>query len=285
MVDARTARAQGSAFSLVRQTIAGFGKHKAHWLAASIAYFATFSIAPLIIVVVEIGGFFLGRHQVLLDQIYGYLARDAGPQAASALRGIVATTFGQHHNGVGGQLIAWAFFIFGAAGLFAALHDALNTVWEIGPERGGIGMAIHERLIGFGIVALMAVLLLASVLMSASLSMAANALQAQGPMVPLLVRLGDLATSWLFLFLVFAVIFKYLPDCDVRWRDIWIGAAVTSLAFVIGQTLLGWYLGRAGVASGFGAYGSLIIFLLWINYSAQIMLLGAEFTHAYARSR
>ncbi len=283
MVSAQAASARGNGLSLVKQTIAGFSRHKAHWLAAGIAYFATFAMAPLIIVVVEIGGFFLGRHQVLLDQIYGYLARDAGPGAAAALRSIVATTFGEHRSAAG-QLIAWAFFIVGAAGLFAALHDALNAVWETGPEQGGIGKAIHQRLLGFGIVALMALLLLASVLVSGSLSVAADALRDQGAFVPLLIRAADLAASWFFLFLVFAVIFKFLPDCRVRWHDIWPGAAFTAAAFVIGQTLLGWYLGHAGVASGFGAYGSLVIFLLWINYSAQIMLLGAEFTHAYARS-
>ncbi len=271
-----------TALRLAREAFAGFSKHKDHWLAAAIAYFATFAMAPLIIVVVEIGGFFLGRHQVLLDQIYGYLARDAGPGAASALRSIVAATFAQRHGGAVGQLIGWALFLLGAGGLFAVLHDALNAVWESGPEQGGIAKAIHERLLGFGIVAILAILLLASVVVSASLSVAAQSLQLQGPLVPLAVRTLDLLVSAAFLFAVFAVLFKFLPDRHVRWRDVWPGAAFTAVAFVIGQTLLGWYLGHAGVASGFGAYGSLVIFLLWINYSAQIMLLGGEFAHAYA---
>lgn len=268
---------------LTRETFTEFQRHKAHWLAAAIAYFTIFAVAPLIIVVVEIAGFFLGQHEAVLSQLYGYMSSSAGPSAAHGIHSIVAATFSQHKTDLLAQIIAWTVFVVAAVGLFTSLQEALNTVCEVPPGKKTFLETIKGRVLSFGMVLGIAFLLIMSLGVNAVLTVAGHAMAHVIPGFPTLAKLLDSVFSLAMVTALFALLFKYLPERRIAWRDVWIGATVSALLFVAGQFLLGWYLGRAGVSSGYGEFGGLIVFLIWAYYSAQIMLFGAEFTRVYAR--
>ena len=268
---------------LAKETWSGFQRHKAQWLAAAIAYFTAFAIAPLIIVVVEIAGFVMGQHHGTLNTLHDYLQQSAGKSAADGIQSIVSATFNQRRSGTLMQIVGWVVFVFAAIGLFASLQEALNTIWDVEPEKKGLMEMLRSRASSFGIVLVVVLLLLISLGVNSVLTIAAAAMQHVFPFFPTLMKIVDFIVSWAVITALFALLFEYLPECRIEWGDVWVGAGVTSLLFVIGQFLLGWYLGRAGISSGYGAFGGLIVFLLWVNYSAQIMLFGAEFTHVYAR--
>jgi membrane protein len=268
---------------LLKETWAQFGRHKAQWLAAAISYFTMFAIAPLIIVIVEIAGLFLGHHRAALDDIIGYLQHSAGKAAASGVRSMVSASFSQHRAGIIAQIIGWAVFVLGAIGLFTSLQEALNAVWDVEPEKKNLLRLAKDRATSFGVVLAIAFVLLVSLGLNALLTIAGAAMQDVFPFFPTLIKIVDFILSFAVITALFALLFRFLPECDIEWGDVWLGGAATALLFVIGQFLLGWYLGRAGISTGFGAFGSLVVFLVWVNYSAQIMLFGAEFTHVYAK--
>jgi membrane protein len=267
---------------LAKEAYAEYKRHKGQWLAAAIAYFTVFAIAPLFIVIVEIAGLFLGHHQAVLDALYGYLAHTAGPSASHGIESIVTASLSQRRAGLIAQIVGWAVFLFGAMGLFTALQDALNTVWDVEPPKKNIVQAVIGRLFSFGMVLCIAFLLLVSLGLNAAMTIAGRAMSQMLPLLPALVKAGDFIVSLALITVVFALLFEYLPDCRISWRDVWLGAGVSALLFVIGQFALGWYLGRAGISSTYGSFGGIVAFLLWAYYSAQILLLGAEFTHVYA---
>lgn len=269
---------------LFNDAFRNFTKHKGQWLAAALAYFTTFAIAPLIIVLVEIGGLFLGSHGSLRDEIFTYMSQTAGPAGTAAVRAIVDSTLSHQGQGIVSQIIGWAVFILAAIGMFGALQDALNTVWEVKPQpSAGIGATIKARVLSFGLLLAVAFILLVSLGVTTAITGLAAHLNGVLPGLPVLVKAIDFAVSFGVITLLFAMIYRYLPDVRIEWRDVWAGSALTAVLFDVGQFLLGWYLGRASVASAYGAFGSLVVFLLWTNYSAQIFLFGAEFTHAFAR--
>lgn len=267
---------------LLKTTWAEFQRHNAQWLAAALAYFTTFAIAPLIIVLVEIAGLVLGGHQQALNHVFSYLKQDAGP-GAGAVQSIVQSTFSQHRSGIIAQIVGWVVFFIAAVGLFNALQFALNTVWDIKPKKTGIWEAICTRWTAFLAILGVAALLFISIALNTGLTAMSAALVHVSPIFPTIMKIVDFVVSFGVLWVAFAFLFEYLPEQQIEWRDVWIGGAITSFLFVVGQFLLGWYLGRAGISSGYGAFGSLVVFLIWVNYSAQILLLGAEFTHAYAQ--
>ena len=272
-----------SVIPLAKETFADFKRHKAQWLAAAISYFTLFAVAPLIIVIAEIAGFFLGQHQAVLNRLYGYMSTTAGPSAAHGIQAIVAATFSQQKAGVLAQIIGWTVFVLAAVGLFSSLQDALNTVWDVKPDKRTLLETIKERLVSFGAVLGIAFVLLVSLGVNVVLTIADSALIHVFPGFAVIAKLLDFVVSLAIITALFALLFEFLPECRIAWRDVWWGAGVSSLLFVVGQFLLGWYLGRAGVSSAYGAFGGIVVFLIWVNYSAQIMLLGAEFTHVYAR--
>ncbi|MGA8097782.1 MAG: YihY/virulence factor BrkB family protein [Candidatus Cybelea sp.] len=276
-------QALGPMVALARETFSEFQRHKAHWLAAAIAYFTIFAIAPLTIVVVEIAGLFLGEHEAVLNRLYGYMSSSAGPSAANGIQSIVSATFSQRRTGLLPQIIAWTVFVVAAVGLFSSLQEALNTVWDVTPEKKTLLETVKGRVLSFGMVLAIAFLLLVSLGINAALTLASHAMAHVIPGFPTLAKLLDFGVSFAMVTALFALLFEYLPERRIAWRDVWLGAAVSALLFVAGQFLLGWYLGRAGVSSGYGAFGGLIVFLIWTYYSAQIMLFGAEFTRVYAR--
>jgi membrane protein len=268
---------------LVKETFSEFQRHKVQWLAAAIAYFTIFAVAPLIIVVVEIVGLFLGQHQKTLDSLYGYMSSSAGASAAHGVQAIVTATFSERKAGFVAQLFGWAVFVVGAVGLFSALQEAFNTIWDVKPEKKTLLETIKRRALSFGMVLGIAFLLLVSLGVNAVLTIASHAMADVIPESPFIAKLLDFGVSVPMVTALFALLFEYLPEQRIAWRDVWLGATVSALLFVVGQSLLGWYLGRSGVSSGYGAFGGLIAFLIWTFYSAQIMLFGAEFTHVYAR--
>jgi len=269
--------------SLAKQTLSEFQRHKCQWLAAAIAYFTLFAIAPLLILIVEIAGFFLGRHQVVLNQLYGYLSSTAGPTAAHGIQSVVTATFTHRRAGTVAQIVGWCALAFAAVGLFASLQNALNTVWDVAPEKKGFLETLKGRLLPFGMVLAVAFVLLVSLALNSTMTVADTATAHVSPLFPALLKVVDFGISFALIAAVFALLFEYLPECRIAWRDAWLGAAVSALLFVVGQFLLGWYLGRAAISSPYGAFGGIVVFLLWSYYSAQILLLGAEFTRVYAR--
>jgi membrane protein len=278
-------RAAGRIVSLIKQAFGEFQRHKDQWLAAAIAYFALFAVAPLVIVVVEIAGLVLGRDREASAELYRYLATAAGPSAATGIESIVTATMSHRGSGALAQVIAWGVVVLGALGLFGSLQEALNTVWEVVPARKSLLDRIKERLVAFGMVMCVAFVLLASLALNSVLTIASAALARVLPFFPTLLSGGDFALSFALIATLFALLFKYLPECPVAWRDVWLGAVLSALLFVAGQFLFGWYIGRAGIASGYGAFAGLVVFLLWSYYSAQMFLLGAEFARVSARSR
>jgi len=267
---------------LAKMTWQEYQQHNGQWLAGALAYFTAFAIAPLIIIILEIAALVLGSNRQAMNLIFGYLQRDAGP-GAGAVRQIVTATINESHKGIMAEIISWIILVVAAIGLFNAVQFALNQVWDLTPVKLSIWKAVKQRLAGFVALMAISVLLLLSIAVNAVLTGAGGYLTHVFPGFATLLKIADFVISFGVIWVGFAILFEYLPDCHVEWRDVWPGAAITAFLFVVGQFLLGWYLGRAAVSSGFGAFGSLVAFLIWVNYSAQIMLLGAEFTHVYAQ--
>ncbi len=269
---------------LFRTTAANYRRHHAQWLAAALAYFAAFATAPLIIVLVEIAALVLHNRQQALDTIFTYLQRDLGT-GTEAVREIVESTSNIPRRSLTAQLAGWVIFVIAALGLFNSVQFALNTIWEAPIQKLGLRQFIRRRAFGFAMMLVVAGLLLLSIFVNAAITAASGYLTTLYAGLATTLQTADFIVSFLLVWLLFALLFEYLPDSRIPWRNVWIGAGLTSLLFVVGQSLLGWYLGRAAISSAFGAFGSLVIFLLWANYSAQIFLFGAEFTHLYSRWR
>lgn len=274
---------RSQALPLLKTTWQDFQRHQSSWLAAAIAYYTMFAVAPLIIVLVEIAGLILGQHHNALHAIYGYLQKDAGAGGAKAVQSMVTATFAEKRSGIIAEIIGWIVFIMAAIGLFSSLQQALNTVWDVKPKNQGWKATVRQRLWSFVVVLGIALLLLVSIGINAGLTVMSAALTHVFPGFATLMKVADFIVSWAFIAAAFALLYEFLPERRIEWRDVGIGAAFSSFLFVVGQFLLGWYLGRAGIASGYGVFGSLVVFLLWVNYSAQILLFGAEFTHVYAQ--
>jgi membrane protein len=266
-----------------------FNEDKAQRLAASIAYSTIFSLAPLFVILIAIVGGVLdvkgsGGHtsaqNVLLEQI----RHSAGPAAADAVRQLIATAFNKPRESTIAQILGWTFFVVGASGLFASLQDALNAVWHIESVKGGWKQMLRDRIASFVMILAIGVLLLATFVANATIAFVGAHFLSRIPFAtnPTVLALVNQAIDVVLITLAFALIFKVLPDVDVSWRDVGFGAAVTAVLFVVGEALISLYIAYGGVASAYGAAGSLLVALVWIYYSALILLLGAEFTKVYA---
>lgn len=270
--------------SLLKEAFDEWNRDKSPRLAAALAYYTAFSLAPLLIVVIAIAGLAFGQDAVrgqLDNQIQGLV----GAQAADAIQEMIA---GANHaqTGVLASIIGVVTLLLGAAGLFGQLQDALNTVWDVEPKPNqGILATLKARLLSFTMVVGIGFLLLVSLVISAVLS-ALNAWMSDVlPFSPALLQVFNLIISLAVITGLFALIFKVLPDIEIEWRDVLLGAFVTAVLFTIGKYLISLYLGQSSIASSYGAAGSFVVLLLWIYYSAQILLFGAEFTQVYARRR
>lgn len=269
---------------IIKESVANFQRHRDVWLAAAIAYFTIFAVAPLIMVVVGIAGLLLGQRQTVLAEIYSYLQTNAGKAAADGVSAIMSMASSHPRESTIAQAVGWVVFIIAAIGLFGALQEALNVVWEVEPAKRGFVGALRGRFLAFGLVLAVAFLLLVALGANTILAALSKELVGISPLVPTLVEGLDFVFSYVAIAGLIGLMYRFLPECQVKWREVWPGAAATSFLFVVGQFLLASYLGRPGIASAYGAFGSLVVFMVWVNYSAQILLLGAEFTHARAQA-
>ncbi len=273
-------------WSLLKQTVAEWQRDKASRLAAALAYYTIFALAPVLIIAIAVASFLFEQSTVqtrIIEQMQGLL----GENAAGLIQEML-TSNAQREGGLWASVISVGLLIAGASGLFVQLQDALNTVWNVTPKKdAGIRKLVRDRILSFGMVLVIGFLLLVSLMLSAVLSALSGSVASSA--------IGDILTGWDVgwqllnaavsfgvITLLFGLIYKVLPDAKVAWGDVWIGAALTSLLFTIGKTLIGLYLGNSSAASAYGAAGSLVVLLLWIYYSAQILLFGAEFTQVYA---
>lgn len=251
-------------------------------LAAALSYYTLFSLAPLLTIAIAIAGFFFGteaaQHQVV-QTLQGLL----GQESAEAIQEVIRNAHQKPAAGMLSAVIGVIALLFGAGGVVGQLQTSLNRVWGVAPKPGqGVGGFIRQRFISFAMVLSIGFLLLVSLAVSALLSGLTTLMSgALGDRAALSHAL-DILVSFSFITLLFALIYKYLPDAEIQWRDVWIGAALTSILFTVGKTLIGLYLGSSGVTSAYGAAGSLITVLLWVYYSSLIFFLGAEFTQVYA---
>jgi membrane protein len=276
---------------LVKETYRRFGADKAPRLAAALSFTTIFAIAPLFIIVIAVAGYAIGvasgtghGHSLVEEKMLAAVGQSAGAGAADAVRAMVAASFDRPRQSIVAQVVGWITLVLGAAGLFAALQDALNTIWHAEPPKVPILSLIRDRLVSIGMLLAIGFLLLVTTVLNAVITYVStyvtHALPFPGAGWVFAIVNGLVSVA--LIALLFALMFKYLPDTPIAWRDVWTGAIVTSAAFVIGQTLIAFYLGRAGVASAYGAAGSLVVLLLWVYYSSMILLFGAEFTRVYA---
>ncbi len=279
-----------AALSAFRETFESWNADRAPRLAAALAYYAIFSIAPLLVIVVAIAGAVYGENAVR-GELSLALQNIVGAEAADFVQEIVIS-IQTAPSGRAATIISIVVIAFGAMNFFAALQDALNTIWGVSPHlrdaRAGIVFFIKSRLLSFLMVGIIGLLILSfiafSSLISAVITLGSNMNVLPG-FLPTLLRILDLFLSTAVLTLLFAIIFKVLPDAYIAWEDVFFGSLMTGLLFVIGETALSLYLGSGAVASVFGAAGALVVLLVWVYYSAQILLLGAEFTRVFAKRR
>ena len=256
---------------------------KAPRLAAALSYYTAFSLPPLLVLLVGIAGLIYGADAVrdrMVDQITGLVGEDSARLLGEAIAEAQETT------GTGGAVvIGLGVLLFGATGVFGQLQDSLNTIWEAKPRRaGGVWNLVRSRLLSLAAVLGAGFLLLVSLAVSAAVGALVDMAGRLETLAPFLMAI-DLVASLLVITILFALIFKYLPDVEIAWRDVWVGAAITALLFVAGKFGIGLYLGTSDVGSAYGAAGSLIVILVWIYYSALILFFGAEFTQAWAHDR
>jgi membrane protein len=269
-------------FQLLRRTASQWNQDKCSQLGAALAYYTIFSLAPLILILLGIFGLVYGGSEPARDKILEQLSYLLDPSGLKVIEDI-ANRAAQPAPGIFATGLGIVIALFGASGIFGQLQDALNTIWRVKPKPGqGIWGFLRARFLSFAMVAGVCFLLLVSLTVEGVLKGLHAYLQT---MIPGGHYLG-LAAFYLFDFaiinLLFAMIFRYLPDAKVAWNDVWTGALLTAVLFVIGKFLLGLYLGSGAAGSAYGAASSLITLLLWIFYSAQILLFGAEFTKIYA---
>lgn len=269
-------------FLLFKQAFTEFGEDKAQRLGAALAYYTIFSLAPLLLIAISIAGMVFGR-EAAQGQIFGQLSGVLGPQAAETVQAMVKSA-AKPKSGTIATIVGIVTLLFGAAGVFGQLKDALNTIWNVEPKKkGGILSMIKDRFLSFAMVFGTGFLLLVSLVLDASVAAAGHFLGNRLPGGEALWQVVQIIVSLAVVTLLFALIFRFLPDIHPAWHDVWFGAVFTAVLFVLGKFALGIYLGKSAVGSSYGAAGSLVVLLLWVYYSAQILFFGAEVTQVYAR--
>lgn len=270
-----------STFAVLKQAFKDWNDDRAPMLGAALAYYTLFSIAPILVVATGVAGLVLGE-QAVQGQLSSQMESTLGPQAADAVEMMLAN---MHERG--GSIIAVVVgivtLIIGATTAFLQLQAALNIVWEVRRKGGGIKGMLIQRATGFAMVLGIGFLLMVSLVVSALLTGLQDQLDRYLPGGQTLWQIVNLVISLGVFTVLFALIFRYLPDVEIEWRDVWFGGLVTALLFTLGKFAIGFYLGRSSVGSSYGAAGSLVVLMVWIYYSAQILLFGAEITQAFAR--
>ena len=267
-------------FHLFKRTASEWYDNDAQTQAAALAYYTTFSIAPLLVIAIAVAGFLFGE-EAARGQVRGQLEGLLGPNGATVVESMMKSAQSTE-AGVLATLVGLVVLLFGATGAFAQMQGAINFIWNIKPKSMGVRGFFRTRVLSFGLVLGVGFLLLVSLLLSALLAAFGYYLSRFVPGWVGFIGIINVVFSFAAITALFAMIYKFLPDAQIRWRDVWLGAAVTSLFFTLGKTGIGLYLGKSAIASSYGAAGSLALVLLWVYYSSQILLFGAQFTKAYA---
>jgi membrane protein len=271
-------------YRLLRETASSWSEDNAARLAAALAFYTVLSSAPLLVVAVAVAGVVFGE-DAARGQIAAELGRVVGPAAGQGIETLLAQAHAPD-EGVIGTLVGLVVLLFGASGVFGELQDALNSIWNVEPKQGGgVWGYMRERFFSFSMVMAVAFLLLVMLVISAAISAAGKYFVNVLPGGMWLWQVANFVLSWLVVAVLFGLIFKVIPDTKIVWHEVWPGALATSLLFSLGKFVLGWYLGRASVASPYGAAGSVVVLVIWVYYAAQIFFFGAEFTHVYAEHR
>ena len=267
---------------LLQGTFKEWQEDKASRIAAALAYYTVFSISPLLVIAIAIAGAFFGQ-QTAQEQINEQLTALVGADGAKPVLMALNNMSQPRIRGIA-SLISIAILLLGASGIFAQLQDALNTVWKVKPQPGqGMLPFIRKRISSFFMVLAIGFLLILSLVLSAVVSTLSRFKVDFLPGSAILWENLDFIVSLGLMTFIFCLMFKYVPDVKIAWKDVFVGAVITAVLFLFGKFLLGVYLSKGSLGSAYGAAGSLIVLLAWIYYSAQIVLLGAEFTQVYAR--
>jgi membrane protein len=268
----------------IRRAAGRFGEVKAPRLAAALAYYTVFSLAPLLVIVIAVAGLIYGSDEAR-SQLVAQLEQHIGPRASDLIETMIQRT-SDTGSGVIATVIGIATLLVGATTIFAQLQGALNEIWGVAGDRSrGLASLLITRLRGLGMVLVLGLLLLVSFLLQAALNVVMSNFSDVLPGSEWLWYLLNQLLTLALVATVFAGLFKVLPDVDLHWGDVWTGALLTAVLFKIGEVLIGLYLGMSGVRSAYGAAGSLVVLLLWIYFSSQILLFGATFTRMTARGR
>jgi membrane protein len=268
------------AWKLLKDTVLAFINDGALSRGAAIAFYTVTSIAPLLLIVIAIAGLAFGR-DAAQNAITGQLGSLMGQQTAEVLQNAIASAAGKS-SGIIATIIGIITLVATASGVFGEMQSALNAIWKAKPKGTTVSRLIRARAASLGLVAALGFLLMVSLVVSAGLTAFGNYLNSVLPLGKLILTVLNGVVSLVLISVLFAAIYKVLPDRQLEWRDVIVGAVVTAVLIIIGKLLIGWYIGSSAVASSYGAAGALIVLLLWVYYSVQIFLLGAEFTKVYA---
>ncbi len=274
-----------SAWHVLRESFLGWRRDRCAQMAAATAYYTVFAMAPLAILLISVAGLILEANDAR-RAVFTQARSLLGPDGELAVRGMVDASQASPHTPLAAA-IGIVILVIGASGLMAALQDALNHIWNVGHRHGAsaIRLFVLKRVLSLGMILTIGFLLIVSLFASTAMSLTFSALPLQGPGMNILLPATDAILSLAFITVLFALLFKYLPDVVVPWRDVWVGASVTASLFTIGKLLLGVYLGQKDFTATYGVAGSIVLLLVWVNYSSQILFLGVEITKASTQSR
>jgi len=272
-----------STWKIFKLTGEAWANDRASRLGASLAFYSVLSLGPLLLLVLVAATYIWGG-DAARGQIVGEMKGIVGAQAAELIQGVLRVSDETtQRGGIIATVLGFATLLFSASSAFGELQDAMNLIWKVPPRKGRpIYFLLRDKFLAFVMVAASALLMLASLILSAVMDTVVRIAGQYVPDLPVIMPVFDFATSIIIITVLFAVMFKVIPDRRISWRGIWPAAILTAVLFIIGKMLLGVYLTHTGVASSFGAAGSLIIIMLWVYYSAQILFFGAEFAHVYA---
>ena len=271
-------------WQLLKRTYYKWNEDHAPGLGAALSYYTVFSLAPLLMIVIAIAGLVFGQ-EAAQGQIMGQIQGLVGEESAKAIQSMIEEA-SKPAAGILATVIATVMLLFGATGVFAQLQESLNIIWKVKEKPGeGIWKMLKDRFLSLMAVLGTGFLLLISLVISAGLSAVGATLEHVLPGPEFVLQIINFLVSFAVVTLLFAMIYKLLPDKPIRWGDVWIGAGITSLLFTIGKFFIGLYLGKSDVGVAYGAAGSLVVILIWVYYASQIFLFGAEFTAVYAESR
>jgi len=270
-----------SLLELFKTAFSEWRKDQSAVLGAALAYYTVFSLAPLLLIALAVAGLVFGEEAAknqITTQISGLIGSEAAEGVNEMVQGASRKT-----SGVLATILGVGALILGASGVFGQLQAAMNQIWDVETKvQGGILKFFKDRFLSISMVMGTCFLLLVSLLASAAINTVTSRFGTVGDGRSAFLQVADFVISFVVITVMFAALFKFLPETRIEWRDCWLGAVFTSLLFAIGKILIGVYIGRSGIASSYGAAGSVLVILLWVYYSAQILFFGAELTKAYS---